>query len=109
VLTERLKIVMGTDDVDIAEAIKRLKAKGRHWVPNSGDLRAYVSLALSTHKGDFIRLSRGVYCVLPKDKGAAAAVRARAAKMQQEHAQLRQRRGPRSSSAQTMVDRFPPT
>ena len=63
-LHERLKIVMGNDDVTIPQAIERLSARDASWVPESTDLKAYISLALSTHVKDlFDRVSRGVYCV----------------------------------------------
>jgi hypothetical protein len=75
-LTERLKIVIGDDDVGITEAIKRLKARGKKWIPNSGDLRSYVSLALSTHKDDFARVDRGVYRVKKGRKPAEVAEKA---------------------------------
>jgi hypothetical protein len=69
-LTVRLRTVMGGDDVGIAEAIKRLKARDKKWVPNSKDLQAYISLALSTHKDDFVRVTRGIYRVV--ENGAVA-------------------------------------
>jgi hypothetical protein len=65
-LHERLEIVMGQDDVGIDEAIKRLKKRGKNWAPKSTDLKAYISLALSTHTGEgglFDRVSRGIYRV----------------------------------------------
>lgn len=68
-LHERLKIVIGADQVTIAEAIDRLKAHDKKWLPQSDDLKAYISLVLSTHTKDlFERVSRGIYKVR---KGAA--------------------------------------
>lgn len=70
-LHERLRIVMGKDPVTIPDAIERLRARDPKWVPESTDLKAYISLALSTHVKDlFERVSRGVYRVR---EGAAAA------------------------------------
>jgi hypothetical protein len=63
-LHERLRIVMGADQVTIPQAIERLKARDASWLPESTDLNAYISLALSTHcKETFERVSRGVYKV----------------------------------------------
>jgi hypothetical protein len=67
-LKDRLKIVFGSDDVGIEEAINRLTARGKKWVPDAKDLRAYISVALSTHKDDFVRVSRGVYRAVYKGK-----------------------------------------
>lgn len=67
-LKDRLKIVFGSDDVGIEEAINRLTARGKKWVPDAKDLRAYISVALSTHKDDFVRVSRGVYRAIYKGK-----------------------------------------
>lgn len=67
-LKDRLKIVFGNDDVGIEEAINRLTARGKKWVPDAKDLRAYISVALSTHKDDFVRVSRGVYRAIYKGK-----------------------------------------
>jgi len=69
-LRERLRIVLGEDQVTIPLAIERLRAKDASWLPESTDLNAYISLALSTHKETFERVSRGVYQVV---KGAVAA------------------------------------
>lgn len=69
-LHERLKIVIGQDSVTIAEAIERLKAHDKSWIPDSEDLKAYISLSLSTHTKDlFDRVQRGVYRV---KKGGSA-------------------------------------
>ena len=57
-LHERLRIVVGSDSVGITEAISRLNSRG--WLPASGDLRAYISVALSVNS-DLERVSRGVY------------------------------------------------
>lgn len=63
-LHERLRMVIGHDSVNIAEAIERLKNHEPNWLPESKDLRAYISLALSTHVKDiFERVSRGNYRV----------------------------------------------
>lgn len=63
-LHERLRIVAGTDDVTIPEAIERLRARDESWVPESKELKAYISLAFSTHTKDvFQRVKRGVYRV----------------------------------------------
>jgi hypothetical protein len=69
-LHERLKIAIGRDSVNIAQAIEKLRAHDPSWVPKSMDLKAYISLALSTHVKEvgtcpalFERVSRGVYRV----------------------------------------------
>lgn len=79
-LTERLKTVIGGDEVGISEAIKRLKARGKKWVPNSGDLQAYISVAMSTHKEDFVRVKRGIYRVRKAAVAKATAAKATAGK-----------------------------
>jgi len=74
-LRERLKIVMGEDSVSIQEAIDRLNAKDPAWVPDSTDLKGYISLALSTHKDVFERVRRGVYSVRKNAAAVAKPVR----------------------------------
>lgn len=72
-LHERLRIVLAEDQVTIPQAIERLRARDASWVPDSTDLNAYISLALSTHKETFERVSRGVYQV--RKSAVAAAVK----------------------------------
>lgn len=63
-LHRRLQIVMGDDECSIPECIERLTARG--WLPDSKEIKAYISLALSTHVKDlFERMRRGVYRVRP--------------------------------------------
>lgn len=63
-LHERLRIVIGNDECSIPECIDRLRARDESWVPESKELKAYISLALSTHVKDlFQRVKRGVYRV----------------------------------------------
>lgn len=73
-LTERLRIVIGNDACGIPECIERLKARDPSWVPESKELKAYLSLALSTNcKHIFQRVKRGVYRVQDGAKGPAKA------------------------------------
>lgn len=75
-LKERLRLVMGSKEMEVKDIITELEKK--NWLPDSKDPSTYMSFMLSSSKDDFERVSRGKYKVLAKktDTTAAAAPKA---------------------------------
>ena len=60
-LKTRLKIVIDDQEMRIRDIIPKLKEQG--WLPRCQDPSTYLCMVLSTEKGDFRRVERGVYAV----------------------------------------------
>ena len=60
-LKEAIVAVMGATTMNVGDVIKALDKKG--WLPDSEEIRNYISFALSSNKETFERVTRGVYKV----------------------------------------------